>query len=139
MKKNVGKLKIRWRPRKIVTFMTFIFLMGVILSAYFECFFSKYTQKELWLRSCIISLTIFIILILIIYLIVYLKAKKMYEINIKEKICVKGRKKICYIKYEYSQTLIQKAFKIITLKFESEDGRTLLLKDISKKIQDYNL
>lgn len=46
--KKIEKIKVRWHPRKLITYLTFIALAGLFIFWEFYIKFAKYTVKDVW-------------------------------------------------------------------------------------------
>lgn len=135
--KRVEKIRARWHPRKIVAYLTFVFLMSLFLFGRVYTTLSKYTEIGEWRRSSMISVMIFTGICLIIYLCIYIKYKKeWYYINTLKFICVKENKKIEYKRVYYTQTFLQKIFGLINMYFINEE-EMIELKDVSIKLNKH--
>lgn len=63
--KKIEKIKVRWHPRKLITYLTFIALAGLFIFWKFYIKFAKYTVKDVWQRSSIISVVVVVIILFI--------------------------------------------------------------------------
>ncbi len=46
--KKIEKIKVRWHPRKLITYLTFIALAGLFIFWKFYIKFAKYTVKKMF-------------------------------------------------------------------------------------------
>ena len=113
----------RWHSRKVVTYLTIVLVVGIIafLKIYTE--FAKFTVKSVWQRSNIIGISIVIAIYIFICIgIVIIQKRKVYYINLVEKTCRKGKKKITYKIAYYEQSLLQKIFHLTNIYFINENA-----------------
>lgn len=135
--KKIEKIKVRWHPRKLITYLTFIALAGLFIFWKFYIKFAKYTVKDVWQRSSIISVVVVVIIFLLIFIGILIKSKKViYNINIENKTCTKREKKIQYKNIYYTQSLLQRMFGLVNIYLINEQ-EIMKLKDVSKKAIEY--
>lgn len=113
-------------------------IASFLLANYILIKFIEYVPyKEVWVTSVIKANMLVMIVFIIIYVFIANKAKnKMYYVDMQNKICVKNGRKIQYQKIEYSQSITQKMFGLVTLKFKNETD-AITLKDVSFKAKKY--
>lgn len=135
--KKIEKIKVRWHPRKLITYLTFIALAGLFIFWKFYIKFAKYTVKDVWQRSSIISVVVVVIIFLLIFIGILIKSKKaIYNINIENKTCTKREKKIQYKNIYYTQSLLQRMFGLVNIYLINEQ-EIMKIKDVSKKAIEY--
>lgn len=136
---KIKKIKMRRHPRKVVTYITFVFLTGLYGFWKEYNILAPYTTIKTWERSSIISLMILITIYLIICFSIFIKYRKTkYSINIEKNICIKKEKEFEYKYVYYTQTFLQRIFGLSNIYLTGDkDTRILVLKDVSKKSVKY--
>lgn len=137
--KKIEKIKVRWHPRKLITYLTFVVLAGLSIFWEFYIKFAKYTVKDVWQRSSIISVVTVATIFLLIFIGILIKSKKaICNINIENKTCTCTRKekKIQYKNIYYTQSLLQRIFGLVNLHLANEQ-EIMEIKDVSKKVIKY--
>lgn len=135
--RKLEKIRVRWHPRKLVAYLTFVFSMGLLLFGKISAEFAKFTVYSEWRRSSIISVTIVLIIYLSINMgIAIKKHKSIYSINVIDGIGIKADKKIKYKYIYYTQTLLQKIFGLVTIYLVNEN-KIMKMNDVSKRVIKY--
>lgn len=132
--------KVKWRPRKICTFIGICSVVIFLLDLCFFIWFSSIPdRKDVWLMSSVIATVILFAIIASIYVGIAIKAKNTeMVVYCQEKICKKGNQELYYINFNTDRTtLMQKMFGLVTVEFRNQFGHKLLFKDVSKEILNY--
>lgn len=133
-------LRVKWRPRKICTFIGICSVIVFLLDLCFFIWFSDIPDhKEVWFMSCTIASIVLFAVIACIYIGIAVKAKNTeMVVYCQEKICKKGNQELYYINFNTNRTtLVQKMFGLVTVEFRNQFGEKILFKDVNKEILNY--
>lgn len=128
---------IRWKPRRVCANIA-LFVESVLIVLFLG---SKKIEKyisydELLYHSFSISLTLFVLVVFIIYIVIVIQAKnKVYYVDMKNKICIKGDRKFKYTTYNKKQKLEQKIFMLIDIEFRN-GCKKIIFKDVEQWVFD---
>lgn len=137
--KDFDTIHVKCRPGKAVFELLTFFIVSFILHYIIAGWFGKYTDLLVWQNSLFKARMIYCVLFsLIIILVVIKKKSNKYFLKCYDKIIIKNSKKMQYTIVAYEQSMLQKCFGVITVKFYNLDStEKLILKDVSKSILYY--
>ena len=136
--KKILKLKIRKKARlKIAKVNLFAFIPSFIIAVCIECWFSKYTQFDVWIQSCIKSNSIFWLICIAIDLCIFFITRlesHTITIDFEKKKVFTSKEKIRFEEICYDATKIQKLFGLKNLFFVNHKEKEYFLIHLTKII-----